>query len=436
MKNVFIGLSILFNSILVVALPMDSMKEFFGARSQEAQFSFETQFFIPTSKGTPTDKLVKSEFKPYVKYMLGQMRRTVNNAAAIYPKYEVTLNKFEKANESYNRVYVQLTGKGVFNLGLKEYTFLIPFFVGDIHKKAKDLCNAEESVDDSIFWYHWAPQKEGCPLVAQTDYAVVTAPITYLPSTQKTYPEYDRLFRQGPQGGLRMTVFFGMEKYEETDWNPTTNEKDWGAISYRQQKEALLKMGFESVVQTEAEVRKVYNPEKGKPIPFIETFTKNTAKGLLTIRLFLGNTGVNHDSKAFHLYLKDSLLNDSVMIYNGHSGIGKNLDLSRIESLRGIKLPLAKDYQILFLGSCVPYAYYTDMFFQKKASTNDPAGTKNLDILAYGNESVFANVDDIRLTEALLKYMEKDKRTSYQDIITNDALYFLSVNGDEDNPIQ
>ena len=110
--------------------------------------------------------------------------------------------------------------------------------------------------------------------------------------------------------------------------------------------------------------------------------------------------------------------------------------MSRIESLRGLKLPLAKDYQILFLGSCVPYAYYTDMFFQKKAHSNDPAGTKNLDILAYGNESVFANVDDIRLTEAILKYMEKDKRTSYQDIITNDALYFLSVNGDEDNPIQ
>ena len=434
MKLLISVLSLMLSTTIAFALPMDSMKEFFGARSQEAKFSFEAQFFMPLSKGTPTDKLVKSEFKPYIKYMLGQMRRTAGNAAAIYPKYEIKLNKFEKANDSFNRVYIQLTGKGVFSPNLKEYTFLIPFYVGDIHKKANELCNAEEPVDDSIFWYHWAPLKEGCPLVAQVDYAAITAPIIYLPSTAKTFPEYDRLFRQGPQGGLRMTIFFGLEKYEETNWNPVTNEKDWGAISYRQQKEALTKLGFTSVIQAEADVRKVYNPDKGQPIPYIETFTKQTAHGPMTIRLFLGNTGVAHDSKAFHLYLKDALMNDSVVVYNGHSGIGKNLDLSRIESLRGIKLPLNPEYQIFFLGSCVPYAYYTDMFFQKKSTSKDPAGTKNLDILAYGNESVFANSDDIRLTQALLNYMEKDQRTSYQDIITADALYFLSVNGDEDNP--
>lgn len=409
----------------------DPMQEYFGAKHQEAEFTFETQIFISKAKGTPTHQLAKSEFKSYAKYMLGQMRRTVDNPAATYPKYDIRMNKFEAASESYNRVYVQFTGKGVFNSNQKDYTFLIPYDTSSFFNKSESKCTESTNVDSGNFWYHWEPKKEGCPLVAEQDFAVITAPLNFIPNTTSTYPEYEKLIKNDK---LQMTVFFGLEKYEETDWNPETNTHDWGSIGFNQHKTNLLKLGFESRVWSEEEVRQWYNPENGNPLPRLETLTKQTPRGTMTIRLFLGNTGIDHDSKAFHIFLKDSLWNDSSVVYNGHSGIGKNLDIPRIAALRGFKLPISNDYQVFFLGSCVPYSYYTDLFFQKKSSPTDPTGTRGLDIIAYGNESVFANYDDIRLTEALLLYMEKGERTTYQNIIGENADYFLGVSGDEDNP--
>ncbi len=430
MLKFLIGASFVLGSMAQAKMTND-MKEYFGAKNQEAQFSFETQIFIPTSKGTPTSDILKTEFKSYAKYMLGQMRRTPGNAAAVYPKYTVAINKVEKASESFNRVFVQFTGKGVFSPKQKEYTFLIPLYTADFFKKSNGQCMEATNVDSGNFWYHWEPKKEGCPLVAGQDYSAITAPLNYIPNTNETYPEYEKLVRIN---GLRMTVFFGLENYDETDWNPETNQHDWGGIGFRQQKSALLNMGFQSYVWTEDEVRKWYNPETGKPIPHLETLTKETPRGTMTIRLFLGNTGLEHDSKAFHIFLKDAIWNDASVVYNGHSGIGKNLDIPKIAAARGFKLPISNDYQVFFLGSCVPYSYYTDLFFQKKSSSTDPTGTKGLDIIAYGNESVFANNDDVRLTAALLKFMETGKRTSYQDIVGADADYFLGVSGDEDNP--
>lgn len=425
--------SFLISSLFVataIALPHDS-NEFFGAKNQEAQFTFETQIFIATSKGTPTNDLAKAEFKMYAKYMLGQMRRTIDNSAAVYPKYDIKVNKFEKASDSFNRVYVQFTGRGVFKPGLKDYTFLIPLYAGDIYKKANGLCTETTNVDEGNFWYHWDPSHAGCPLVTGLDYSAITTPLNYLASTTQTYPEYDRLVRNG---GLRMTIFFGLENYDDTNWNPTSNEKDWGAIGYRQQKQALTQLGFSSYEWTESEVRKWYNPEAGKPIPHLETLTKNTPRGVMTIRLFFGGTGFEHDSKGFHLFLKDAIWNDSSVIYNGHSGLGKNLDIPRIADARGYKLPISNDYQVFFLGSCVPYAYYTEMLFKKKSSSTDLTGTKGLEVIAYGNESIFGNYDDIRLTTALMNYMDSGKRTSYQDIVGSNDAYFLGVSGDEDNP--
>jgi len=413
-------------------LPTDST-EYFGAKNQEAKFTFETQIFIPLSKGTPTDQMIQSEFKIYSKYMLGQMRRTTNNASAVYPTFSVHINKFEKASDTFNRVYVQFSGKGVFSPSQTNYTFLIPTYAPQIFQKSNSLCTEADSdkIDDGNFWYHWDPKKSGCPLIEGTDYSVVTAPLSYLANTNLTYPEYDRLIRNGQ---LRMTLFFGLSDYDDTNWNPNTNTSDWGAIGFKQEREALMKFGFQSQIWSETDIRKWYNPTPGQPLPYIETLSKNTPHGLLTLRLFLGNTGFDHDSKAFHLFLKDALWNDSSIIYNGHSGIGKNLDIPQIANLRGYKLPISNDYQILFLGSCVPYAYYTALFFHKKSSSLDLTGTKGLDIITYGNESTFANVDDIRLTTALIKYMDTGYRTSYQDIIQNEANFFLGVNGDEDNP--
>ena len=359
MLQLILGISLIFGSYAQAKITSD-MQEYFGAKNQEAEFTFETQIFIPVSKGTPTNELIKSEFKSYAQYMLGQMRRNSESPAAVYPKYTVRVNKFEKASDKFYRVYVQFTGKGVFAPHQKDYTFLVPFYTNDFFNKSKGQCMESTNVDSGNFWYHWEPKKEGCPLIADQDFSVITTSLNYIPNTTSTYPEYEKLVRNNE---LRMTVFFGLENYDETDWSPETNTKDWGGIGYRQQKTMLLDMGFQSYVWSEEEVRKWYNPSAGKPIPYLETFTQETPRGTMTVRLFLGDTGLEHDSKAFHIFLKDAIWNDSSVVYNGHSGIGKNLDIPQIASYRGFKLPISNDYQVFFLGSCVPYSYYTCLLY-------------------------------------------------------------------------
>ena len=173
---------------------------------------------------------------------------------------------------------------------------------------------------------------------------------------------------------------------------------------------------------------------KDKFVPYITEFNFAGKVANHRIRLILLDSGFYHNSTAFHQLLQESLAKESVVFYNGHSGIGHNLDLMAIEKLRSLKFILNPKYQILFLGSCVPYSYYTDMFFSRKKTAADPAGTANLDILSYGKESIFGNIEDQALTKALTRYAASGEKLSYQVIIRSSPNYFFGVNGDEDNP--
>lgn len=411
---------------------------YYGAKHQQASFSFETTLLIPSSKGTVTEKLATSEFKAYARYMLGMMRRS-ESPSALYPKYSVKLLGSNVVNSKFNGAYVQISAMGVFAPGQRSYTLFVPKYTAGLYQKANGLCqNGKSGVEESNFWYHWDPKSEGCPLVEDTDYSRIAVNLAFLPNTAETYPEYERLIRDyNGAPGLTMSIFHGLANYDSTDWNPDTNTSDWGGISYLRDRDFLInRMGFRSYIWTESQVREWYNPEAGRPLPRVETFSKSTPRGQIAIRMLLAETGVYHDSKAFHVFLRDSLANDSLMFYLGHSGIGMNLDWSRIESQRGFKLRINPGYQIFYLGSCVPYSYYTDMYFQKKISGEDPTGTKNLDIIAYGNESLFGTGDEQRLIRAVVDYMKGGDRATYQEIVGEDTDFYLGVSGDEDNPTQ
>jgi hypothetical protein len=86
------------------------------------------------------------------------------------------------------------------------------------------------------------------------------------------------------------------------------------------------------------------------------------------------------------------------------------------------------------LGSCAPYTYFSDFFFQKKISATDPKGTKNLDLITFADESFFGHHYEDRLTNALMSYAEKNIKQTFQVIIGTDTKYHFGINGDEDNP--
>jgi hypothetical protein len=406
----------------------NSYLEYFGADHTEAEFSIVGQLRIEVSN-EPTKSQLDTVIRAQMRYMLGLMRSREKTAAAIYPKWSFTALETTKTSEGKWTVKYLLKSKGVFSNGVREYTFTIPYRPLEIFKKSEGKCNEKESVD-SNFWYHWEPLKEGCPLQEGLDYFTYTAKLVTLPNTTETYPEYEKLVDN--KKTINSTMFFGFENYDYPNWNPDGGQ-DWGIISYNKQRDFLLDLGFTETVWTLEQVEKIYKAKDGF-VPYVIEMTLNAKNANLRYRLVLADTGYSHNSKAFHAFLMDSLLKDSLVIYNGHSGIGQNLDLASIEKLRGIKLNFNPNYQIVFLGSCVPYSYYTEMFFNKKKTTADPKGSLKLDIFTYGKESVFGNEEDHALTRAIVYWAQTGKKQSYQDIVRASPNYFFGIIGDEDNP--
>lgn len=144
----------------------------------------------------------------------------------------------------------------------------------------------------------------------------------------------------------------------------------------------------------------------------------------IVVRLFFGATGIDEKSKAFHYHFKDSLKNASVMIYDGHSGLGGHLDLEAIAEIEGFRItPNPNRYQIYFFNSCTSYTYYNTLYFTTKVrpkSNVDSKGTKNLDIMTNGLSTLFEVMHDtnMRLIRAIDLYAARNTWTSYQRLAT------------------
>lgn len=402
--------------------------EYYGAKQNEAQFTIQGQLIVSQTK-EPTRDQVDPLIRKQMKYMLGLMRSREATAAALYPSWTFTTVGVAKSGTNKYLVKYNLTAKGVFAKGVAQYTFTMPINPQTIFNDSQGKC-MEKHAEESNFWYHWEPKLTGCPLVENTHYLNITADLKKIANTEKTYPEYEKMVDNNKT--INITMLFGFEKYGFNKWNPSATE-DWGVKGYNMQRDFLKSKGFSETVWSADQVAQVYKAKDGFT-PYVMEYKLNGQLATVRIRLVLSDTGLAHNSTAFHAFLRDSLAKESVVVYNGHSGIGKNLDLAAIERLRGFKFAFNPNYQVLFLGSCVPYAYYLESFFSRKKSASDPTGSKKLDILSYGKEAIFGNKEDQFLTNAIVRYAANGHRTTYQEIINASPQYFIGVSGDEDNP--
>jgi hypothetical protein len=185
---------------------------------------------------------------------------------------------------------------------------------------------------------------------------------------------------------------------------------------------------------TKSEVREL----TGSASPTIEEFTFKAERAELKVFMFFGESGIDERSTPFHFAYRHALEKASVMIYDGHSGLGGHLDLDSIEAANQFQIKIPKDrYQIYFFNSCTSYSYYNTLYFEKKKTATDRKGSKNLDILTNGLETYFdvMKSTNLALISAFKNWAEGKKSTSYQELaqeIDSDNLF--GVNGDEDNP--
>ncbi len=424
-KVLILFMQVLFCSLPAFSKPMD-INSYFGFYTKEASFQFSSKLFVPSIK-KPDQNTAKKYVRNTLKYTLGQM----HEEGSIYGDFQIQINEIQsKAIEGFEVQYT-ISGKGVFSFSSNDFTFYIPYSLNSIYKKSSETCHeASEDIREDNFWYNWKPNKFGCLLVEDVDYYKVKSNLKLVSSNQITYPEYSRLITDNKIAG---TIFFSPESHDNTDWNPYAG-KDYGSKDYVTTSRYLIGLGYQLKTLSLAEIKSLAEIDSTIRVPTVEEYSKKVGEKQIIYRLIYSETALyNRHSKNFHALLSRSLKNDSLIIYQGHSGIGRNLNLKLIENQSKTKIQFGSQYQIMFFGSCMPYAYYTDMYFKAKSSPQDLTGRKNLDILGYGKESHFGNIDNQRLIKAIDQYLVLEKKSSYQDIVTSSPVDFFGVIGDEDN---
>lgn len=443
--KVWITLALVFPAVLFAAPPQKiERKLYVGKDSVEAKMSFSFAVSLDQSE-KPSKAEAFEAIESQLAHLFGPMGEAKQKAV---PKgdHELTLGKIEKIAEGGYSVSYGYSGTIVVHVppsGLgKTYPIFLPFRPKSIYEESAVTndqgetsfpCTDEHYDSEGDFWYFWNPKKAGCPLVVGEHYARIDAKIVKSENTRVSYPEYARLVNS--QGQISVTLLFGMDDPNQLK-NPLESE-DISAESYRNTRELLVKAGYEGRVWTSAEIRKV-SPSATGPMPYVEEFIRELPLATMKVRLFFGASGIDENSAHFHFFFKDALENDSVMVYDGHSGLGGHLDLPTIAKLHGFKFKIPKDkYQIYFFNSCSSYSYYNTLFFSQKANELDPRGTKNLDILTNGLATYFSVMKDSNweLLKALQAWASQKGSVTYQAIAKKiDSGNLFGVNGDEDNP--
>jgi hypothetical protein len=427
---------------------------YYGKRSSEARFRFEGRVEssrLASQPGTPTEDQALELIEDQLQHLFGPW--SVTRAKAVPSgRHEIVIrairarrNRPTVIDYSYEGVIVLESVPGETGGTTGSFDAILPVDPDTIYSAGlvagRNACTDSHYNGESDFWYFWAPapHHEDCPLVEGRDFFTLRGRFSRIPNTRTTYPEYHRL-ADPKTGVIEVNAFFGMDDPSRHSADPDRSG-DINARSYRELRSELEGMGYSLERLDGAEQLKLIRD----PVVFskghtLERLIRKTRRGIIRIHLFFGATAIEEESRMFHLLYRRALEQSSVLLYNGHSGLGGHLDLSSIEEVDGIDIDLPRDrYQIYFFNSCSSYTYYNRSYFSRKRSSQDRAGSRNLDILANGLATYFEleNETDLALLRAIDAWANTGTWTSYQTLAgTIDSDNLFGVNGDEDNPTE
>jgi hypothetical protein len=364
----------------------------------QAQMTFEGEVLLSQTYEPEKDRVAR-QIENQLAYLFGAM---TNNSRVGVPKgqHEYEVLRVNKVSEGLFQISYSYHGVVLIESGSHQYSFYLPLNPQTIYTNSLALeggtmkypCGDSQHSEEEYYWYFFNPTASGCPLKLNADYTLYNAKIEALPNTQRTYPEYERLIDQNE---IRIDILIGMNESNQ-DPNPLKS-KDLSAVSFRQIRDHLLQMGYQSKAWGSNEITKVtghilnYNS-------YVEELTLAGMISSLRVRMYFGPSDIYY-GETFHHFYKDALEKASLVIYAGHSGLGDYLDIGQIHARSGIDFHVPTDrYQIYFFNGCSSYPYYNQEYFSLKKSPTDPHGTKNLDIITNGLATLFSAVTPSTLT--------------------------------------
>jgi hypothetical protein len=369
--------------------------------------------------------------------------------------YQIEFLKVEKGT-SKGRLSIayKFTGKSVFDLRAFKNSdrasvpLKLPLSPDLIYKQSMgkkggepfNYCTDPGYNDEGDFWYFWDPQQKKCPLADDNQKVLrITGELKLLPNSVERYPDYNALYGDNDNGKvLEISLLLGY--VDDIPNNKIGHTKDTTYKNFKVITKELKDMGFTELTgkdhyKDNFKITSGGNETKGAN--FLREYasvihTDDGRKVHVHVQVLLADTAIASRDNTFHYYLVPAFENADVLIYDGHSGLGGNLDLG---SLPKVHFDLNK-YQIFFFNGCSSYSYYNGMFFQAKH------GSKNLDIVNSGLETSSDSTAPNAL--AFMKYIIRGDLKSYRRILTaleksngeDNGTYLTGVSGEDDNTYQ
>ena len=215
----------------------------------------------------------------------------------------------------------------------------------DVMSAAGDKCAEKDdhiSLDQSVYWYLWDPDKSTCKL-AQQDMSVTISKL--LPVGKLTWPEYDKLIADGK---VTAVVLFGQIG------DGAISPSDAGMQGFREMSAWLVEAGFKAVT----------------PAPVGSRFTKHIGDVDFEIDLYSPKEFSGLDDSAHMDNFTRALKEHEIVVYDGHSMLGASDFWAKPDLY-------PSTYQIFLYGGCLGYEYYVRPIVQSK-----DGGWANVDILS------------------------------------------------------
>ncbi len=297
----------------------------------------------------------------------------------------------------------------------------------------ENLCTDEHYNSADDFFYFWDPEMPKCPLRGGNPAVlVIKAKAELLPTTDRSYPEYNLLY----QGEKNAFIFIG---YLDDEILPNRVSRRDTAYQNFKNLSAWLPENNLKLVKELANVSGDILGGEGETSRggnLYQHYQSTVKTGLGTkvtwnVHVLLADTAAESEDETFRLMYAHALETGSLVVYDGHSGLGGNLALDIMPEFDFDKM----DYQIIYFNGCSSYPYFKTPYFKAKG------GSKKLDIVTSGlttfDTTAFPNM------KAFLYPFLNGKTASYQQIMKwieesngGEGTYLTSVNGDEDNEWQ
>ncbi len=287
----------------------------------------------------------------------------------------------------------------------------VPYSAKTVLTKGWKTCtdSEPEHQTEDFFWYFWDPKRPGCKHKDGQEFYTAHILIgAATPQTEKTYPEYDRLFRQkGAEKELRLTIAFGYVE-DPSKFNPE-KDTDYGITQFREFVQKFRAKWAKKLSLTEKPILQGEYRGADKPKLVIGRRFSGKVDGAQVTVSIVSAAGIDQMELFAKSFAHD---HDGLFAWFGHSRVGSGFDADRFEQMLKTTpeyLSLTDDYQIIYWGGCNSYSYYSTPFFRLKG------GTKNLDIIANGLPSLFSlNQENAEIV--VENFLNWQKRATYQEI--------------------